>query len=122
MGAQLATPIGRLDQQRRVAIRQIGGAQQDYIGNCLDPPSRIAWGAVDVGDHGVAWVGRINSDGGAGDNFDVRSDCAEAPPAKRRHGLHDIKAHNFSACGQKKAAEKAHCQQAPQAGPNVLRC
>ena len=80
------------------------------LGNRLDPTGRIARGSVDIGNHGVAWVRRINGNRGACGNSDVRPDCAEAPAAKGRRGLQNVQPHYPCASWQQRT-EKAHRQQ-----------
>ena len=57
---QLAAAVRHFQQQRAVAARRVGGAQDGDVRHRLDPPFGVARREREVGDDRVARVGRVH--------------------------------------------------------------
>ena len=95
MRRELSAAIGHLQQQRAVAVRGIGGTQDHDVGGRFHFAVRIARRLREIGDDGVAIVGRIEGDGGARGDPLIGADVTKASAGECRQAFHDIEANDF---------------------------
>ena len=95
MRRELAAAIGHVQQQRAVAARRIGGTQDHDVGGRFHFAVRIARRLGEIGDDGVAIVGRIEGDGGARGDPLIGTDVAKAAAGEGRLAFHDIEANDL---------------------------